>query len=158
MESPNAVSRCGSTEKKRLEYARKEPRLYCKSFIPGSNPGGASRWIAVPTALRGRTSPRVRVRPVSAWRVRPLKGLVPLPSPTASAVRPPRPAHLNIPTSQSIIRLSTTTRSASSNQTNRPTSPSTSHHTTARTDILHPKGRLKYLSFMCMIRCPFWYK
>ena len=64
---------------------------------------------------RGRTSPRVRVRPVPAPRGRPLKGLVPLPFPTASAFRPPRPAHLNIPASQSIIRLSTTTRSATSN-------------------------------------------
>ena len=75
-----------------------------------------------------------------------LKGLVPLPSPTASAFRPPRSAPLSIPASQSIIRLSTTTRSATSNQTNRPTSPSASHHTTARTATLHPKGRLKYLS------------
>jgi len=55
---------------------------------------------------RGRTSPRVRVRPVPAPRVRPLKRLVPLPSPTASAFRPPRPAPLSIPASQSIIRAS----------------------------------------------------
>ena len=74
-------------------------------------------------ALRGRTSPRVRIRPVAARRVRPLKGLVPLPSPTASAFRPPRSAHLNIPTSQSIIRLSTTTQSASSIRTTSPPLP-----------------------------------
>ena len=35
-----------------------------------------------------------------------LKGLVPLPSPTASAIWPPRPARPNIPASQSIIRAS----------------------------------------------------
>jgi hypothetical protein len=62
-------------------------------------------------------SPRVRVRPVDAPRGRRLKRLIPLPYPTASAFRPPRSAPLRIPASQSIIRLSTTTRSATSIRT-----------------------------------------
>ena len=74
-------------------------------------------------SLRGRTRPRVRIRPGSAPRVRRLTRLVPLPSRAASAFRPPRSAHLNIPASQSIIRLSTTTQSASSIRTTSPPLP-----------------------------------